>query len=126
MHTKIAKKIFIVDDDQMQTALLEDYLTREIPHEIEVFNTGEDCIKRLAEQPDIVILDYNLNSVFNGAANGIKILEAIKKIDRSIRVIMLSSQDDYGVALLTVTKGAEDYIIKDEDAFEKIAAICRQ
>ncbi len=124
MHSKIAKKIFIVDDDQLQTTMLEDYLTREIKHHVTTFTTGEECIKHLDDQPDIIILDYNLNSVYNGAANGIKILEHIKKMDHAIRVIMLSSQEDYGVALLTVTKGAEDYIIKDDEAFEKIAEIC--
>jgi len=126
MHTKIAKKIFIVDDDQLQAAMLEDRLTREIKHQVVVYTTGEECVRHLDEQPDIIILDYNLNSEYSGAANGIKILETIKKLDRAIRVIMLSSQEDYGVALLTVTKGAEDYVIKDESAFDKIAAICAQ
>ncbi len=126
MHTKIAKKIFIVDDDQLQAAMLEDCLTRDIKHEVVIYATGEECVKHLDEQPDIVILDYNLNSVDNGAANGIKVLETIKKLDHAIRVIMLSSQEDYGVALLTVKKGAEDYVIKDETSFEKIAAICAQ
>ena len=36
---------------------------------------------------------------------------------------MLSSQDAYGTALQTIRKGAEDYVIKDEDAFEKIVSI---
>ena len=126
MHTKIVKKIFIVDDDQLQAAMLEDRLTREIKHQVVIYTTGEECIKHLDDQPDIIILDYNLNSEFSGAANGIKILETIKKLDHGIRVIMLSSQEDYGVALLTVTKGAEDYVIKDETAFDKVAAICAQ
>jgi DNA-binding NarL/FixJ family response regulator len=55
------------------------------------------------------------------AANGIKILEEIKKADRGIRVIMLSSQEAYGTALRTLIRGAEEYVIKDEDAFEKVA-----
>ena len=122
--SKRAKKIFVVDDDEMLSAALEDYLTRKIPHQVSVFNTGEDCLKHLSDEPDIIILDYNLNSVFKDAANGMKILEAIKKEDRNIRVIIPSSQEAYGTALQTITRGAEQYIIKDEDAFEKIAAFC--
>ena len=107
-----AKKIFIVDDDEMLSMALEDYLTRKIPHQVHIFSTGEECLEHLVDEPDIVILDYNLNSVFKDAANGMKILEAIKKEDRSIRVIMLSSQEAYGTALQTITKGATEYIIK--------------
>ena len=36
---------------------------------------------------------------------------------------MLSSQERYVVAMQTIQKGAEQYLIKDKDAFEKIAAI---
>jgi DNA-binding NarL/FixJ family response regulator len=123
MHKKLVKKIFIVDDDEMLSTALEDYLTRKIPHEIHTFSTGEECLTHLIEEPDIVILDFYLNSVSKDAANGMQILDAIKKLDRSIRVIMLSSQDAYGTALQTITKGAEEYLIKGEDAFEKIEAM---
>ncbi len=124
MSKKLVKKIFVVDDDEMITTALEDYLTRKTMHEVKVFSTGEDCMKHFAEEPDIVILDYKLNSISKDAANGLQVLEAIKKLDRDIRVIMLSSQEAYGTALQTIVKGAEEYIIKDADAFEKIAAMC--
>ncbi len=124
MSRKMVKKIFVVDDDEMLSAALEDYLGRKTIHEVQLFSTGEECLKHLRDEPDIIILDYNLNSVFKDAANGMKILEAIKKQDRSIKVIMLSSQEAYGIALQTVTKGAEEYIIKDEEAFEKVASLC--
>ena len=124
MNKKLAKKIFVVDDDEMMSVALEDFLTRKTHHDVHLFNTGEACLEHLDEQPDIIILDYNLNSVYKDAANGMKILEAIKKEDRSIRVIMLSSQEAYGTALQTITKGAEEYVIKAQDAFEKIAALC--
>lgn len=124
MGNKLAKKIFIVDDDEMLTTAMEDILTRDTAHTVRSFNTGEECLKHIAEGPDIIILDYHLNSVSKDVANGMQILETIKKRDNSIRVIMLSSQEAYGTALLTITKGAEEYVIKDEHAFEKIAAMC--
>ncbi len=106
--------------------MLKDQLTRTFPHDVHIFNNGVDCLKHLAEQPDIVILDYNLNSEFKDAANGLKILELIKKLDFGIRVIMLSGQDDYGTALLSITKGAEEYVLKSQDAFEEIEILCNQ
>ena len=124
MGRKMVKKVFIVDDDEMMTMALEDHLTRNTLHEIHVFTTGEECIRNLRLQPDIIILDYNLNSIQKEAANGMKIMEAIKKLNRDIPVILFSSQDAYSVALQSISKGATQYVIKDENAFDNIVAIC--
>jgi len=124
MSKKIVKKIFVVDDDEMMSMALEDYLTRNSMHEIHLFSTGEDCIRSLRLQPDVIILDYNLNSIQKDAADGMKILEAIKQLNRNIVVILFSAQDAYSVALKSINKGATEYVIKDKDAFEKIATIC--
>jgi len=124
MHKKLVKKIFIVDDDKFTSTAMQDYLTRTIQHEVHLFGTGEECLRHLSDGPDIIILDYYLNSVFKDAANGMQILEAIKKTDSSIRVIMLSGQEAYGTAITTITKGAEEYVLKGQDAFEQVAALC--
>jgi DNA-binding NarL/FixJ family response regulator len=123
MAKKIAKKIFVVDDNEMLSMALEDYLTRQTMHEVQLFKTGEECLKRLREQPDVVILDFNLNSENKDAANGMQILEDIKRMNKYIHVIMLSSQEAYGTALQTIRKGAEEYVMKDEAAFKKIVSI---
>ncbi len=124
MSRKMVKKIFVVDDDEMMAMALEDYLTYNTLHEIHIYKTGEECIRNLRMQPDIIILDYNLNSIQKEAANGLKILEAIKKLNRDIPVIIFSSQDAYSVALQSINSGATQYVIKDEKAFENIVAIC--
>lgn len=120
------KKIFIVDDDMMLTEAFKDYLTRKTAHEIHVFSTGEECLKHLSENPEIIILDYYLNTVQKDAANGMEILQVIKKHYPGIHVIMLSSQERYAIALQTIQKGAEQYVVKDEAAFGKISSMIRE
>jgi len=117
------KKIFIVDDDPMLTEAIMDWLTRHVPHNVSTFSTGEECLKHIHEKPDVVVLDYYLNTVSRDAANGIEILKVIKKFDPSVHVIILSSQEHYGIAVQSIQKGAEQYVIKDEKAFEKIASL---
>jgi len=112
--------IFIVDDDDMYTEMLSTHLSSNPRNTIMSYSTGEDCLKNLYNEPQIIILDYNLNMIHKDAANGMKILEQIKKQNSKTRVIMLSSQEQYGVALRTISKGAEQYVIKDEKAFKNI------
>ena len=75
------------------------------------------------ENPEFVILDYTLNDVVADAASGIEILDKIKKTFPSTHVIMLSAQGKYGVAASTIVKGAEHYVVKDNDSFKNISSI---
>jgi DNA-binding NarL/FixJ family response regulator len=121
-----AKKIFIIDDDPFMQESLKDYLIHDVQHQIAVFSTGEDALKHLDEKPDVIILDYNLDSQSKEAASGMEILTTIKKHYPALPVIMLSSQERYAVAMQTIQKGAEQYVIKDKSAFEKIDAIIKE
>lgn len=120
------KKIFIVDDNEMFSQMLSDHLSENAQFTISTFQTGEDCIKNLYINPDLVILDYYLNDKSKEAADGLEILSEIKKYNESIHVIMLSGQEHYGIALQTIAKGAAQYVIKDDHAFEKITAYLQE
>ena len=112
------KKIFIVDGDGMVATMLADQLS--------AFNTGEECLAQLHLHPNLVTLASYLNSVVKDAADGMRILEKIKKLDRQVHVIMLSSQTQYGIALQTVQKGAEQYVIKGKDQFDEIDRLVKE
>jgi len=120
------KKIFIIDGDPMLREALQDWLTRKVPHQIRLFNTGEECLEYMYENPDVIVLDYYLNTVSKDAADGMQILQQLKKLYPDIHVIMLSSQEKYGIAMQTIQKGAEHYVVKDENSFETIAAIINE
>jgi DNA-binding NarL/FixJ family response regulator len=114
------KNVFLVDDDNMSRTMLNDYITANTHHKTTQFATGEDCLEHLATNPDVVVLDFELNTIVRDAKNGLQILEIIKKHYPNIHVIMLSSQERYGLAMQTLAKGAEQYVIKGEEAFEKV------
>lgn len=120
MGTIDYKRIFIVDDNEMFAEMLRDHLSKNPKFKISVYHTGEDCITNLFQNPDLVILDYFLNDVSKEAADGLEILSEIKKHNELIQVIMLSSQEHYGVALQTIARGAAQYVIKNDHAFQKI------
>ena len=119
-------KIFIVDDEPMLTEMLADYLQAQSEHlEVQSFPTGEACLRSLTEQPDLVILDYYLNSKEKDAANGIDILKAIKEKNKALPVVMLSSQESYGTAAQTIQYGAVHYVIKSKNAFAEIYGLIK-
>lgn len=114
-------KIFIVDDEPLLTEMLADYLQEQDASLIvQTFPTGEACLECLDQQPDLVVLDYYLNSKEREAANGIDILKAIKDVNKALPVVMLSSQKSYGTAAKTIGYGAIHYVIKGQDAFNEI------
>lgn len=118
-------KIFVVDDDKFFAEMLSDFLSKNKMYNVQVIPTGKECIDRLHEQPDVIILDYHLDSVSKGGDNGMAVLEKIKKASNKIHVVMLSSQMHYGVAATTIAKGAEQYVIKDEEAFKNLDLILK-
>jgi two-component system OmpR family response regulator len=113
-------KIFIVEDDPMHLQMLQDHLEQMSNFEIKTFGTGEECLKSINEQkeiPDIIFLDYYLNSVVKDAMDGLDVLVEIKKILPETDVVMLSGQDKIQVAVEVMKYGAFDYIVKGESAF---------
>jgi len=109
--------VFLVDDDAIFLKVLEIQFKEKTNFNVKTFSTGEDCINDLSEKPDIIFLDYNLNSSNTSANNGLQILTKIKKIDKNIQVVMMSSQDRMEVAVNCMRNDAFDYIVKGESAF---------
>ncbi len=109
--------IFVVDDDAIQSEMLKDYLSKSNKHTVMAFSNGEECLQNLSQNPDIVFLDYNLNSVKKNAKDGLSVLKEIKKSNHGTEVIMFSGQEKIEVAVNSMSFGAFDYIVKSESAF---------
>ena len=112
--------LFLVDDDTLFLKSLQIEFTQNTESEIQTFASGELCIDSLSQNPDIIILDYYLNSIDINAINGLETLDRIKSINPEIPVIMLSSQDKIDVAVNCMKHQAFDYIVKSETAFLRL------
>lgn len=115
--------LFLVDDDALFLKSLEIEFLQHGDFIIETFATGELCIERLSEKPDVIILDYYLDSVDKNAMNGIKTLDKIKAYDAEIPVVILSCQDKIDVAINCMHHQAFDYVVKSETAFIRLRKI---
>ncbi|MBP2282282.1 DNA-binding NtrC family response regulator [Flavobacterium sp. CG_23.5] len=113
-------KIFLVDDDAVFLKSLEIEFIHHTDFSVETFSTGELCIANLSSNPDVIILDYQLDGIDKTAMNGIETLDKIKEFNPDIPVVMLSSQDKIDVAISCMHHKAFDYVVKSETAFLRL------
>lgn len=116
-------KIFLVDDDALFLKSLEIEFLENADFIVETYPTGELCIANLAQSPDVVILDYQLDGIVENAMNGLETLDKIKTFNPNIPVVMLSSQDKIEVAINCMHHKAFDYVVKSETAFVRLQKI---
>lgn len=85
--------------------------------------SGEDALEKMAQNPDIVILDIKMPGM-----DGHETLSQIKKINPDLPVIMLTGHGDKPSARQALVEGAFDYLSKPCDIdllAEKIKEACR-
>ena len=116
-------KLFLVDDDVVFLKSLEMEFNEHGNFEIETYVSGEQCIDKLSNRPDLIILDYLLDGTDKDAMHGIATLDKIKAYDAGIPVVMLSSQDKIEVAVNCMHHKAFDYVVKSETAFLRLQKI---
>lgn len=115
MQNKQNPLIFVVEDNQMYNKLVVSYLKTNKFTNVESYLSGEEALKNIHKNPDIVIQDYLLDGI-----TGIEVLIKAKKTNPGIEFIFLSGQDSIDVAINSMKYGAYDYIVKDQMALQKL------
>ena len=125
MNTMLSEStdhIFIVEDNEIYSMMLDYVFTKDSHYKFSSFKTGEDCLRNLWQKPKVVILDYNLPG-----KNGYETLLAIKQHNPGIHVLMLTNQKDQSLAVKLLQAGAEDYMLKqgrvDRQISDKIESL---
>lgn len=113
------KLLYIVDDDPFINLLVVKRFTAE-GFRIEAFESGEECLKALDRNPDLIILDYLFLPKGGTAMNGMEILDRIRDKKPDTPIIMLSGQENGEVVLELARKGIADYIIKDNNLLDNL------
>jgi len=87
-------KIFTIEDNLMYGTLIKHTLEKKQNYDVTLFQNGEDCLKHMHLNPDIVTIDYNLPGI-----TGLEILKRINNYNNDIDVIIVSGQTDIEVAV---------------------------
>jgi CheY-like chemotaxis protein len=119
------KLLFVVDDDPFITQLIvkrfnsDEYL-------VEPFEYGEDCLKAMDKNPDLIILDYFFFKSGAKVLNGMEIFDKIKESNADTPVIILSGQDRGDIVLELARKGIDDYVIKDNSLIDNLLTAIKE
>ena len=116
-------QLLVIEDNAQMSEMISDYLQLKFPDAgVTVFNSGEKALEEVKTAPDIIILDYQLDSQNAKALNGLQILMKFKKL-YPVPVIFLTAQEKPEVSANLIKYGAYDYVVKNQQAFVKLEAI---
>lgn len=102
--------IFIIEESLIYKDLIVGHIRSKFP-QIKTFKNGEECLKEMHLNPDIIILDYSLEGY-----NGLELMKRVKETKPEVDFIFLSGQNDVEIAISIMKLGATDYVVKNEKA----------
>lgn len=109
-------KVMLVDDEKLILDGLQKIIKWE-EHKLEITSiaqNGKDAIEQFLKNPvDIIITDINMP-----IKTGLELVEEIKKIDKNVRLIILSGYDAFSYAKQAIFLGVEGYLLKPIDEQE--------
>ena len=89
------KKVYIVEDSNIISDLLERFISNTEGYQAKAFCSGESMIADLENgMPDIILLDYYLDPAKKGLMNGEQVLQKLQILGYEIPVIMLTGLQD--------------------------------
>lgn len=117
---KLVTKVLIADDHDLIRQGLKTLIGFE--EDLKVVAEAENGLKALElfnqNKPDILLLDVNMPVV-----NGIEVLKRVRNGATSVKIIMLTVENDRKTIHDAINTGADGYILKDSAGTEIINAI---
>jgi DNA-binding response OmpR family regulator len=97
--------ILIVDDEDDIISLLKDHFEYN-DYDVLTAGSGEEAIKKVEQQPDIILLDINMPEL-----DGFQVCERIRNFV-SCPIIFLTARIEDADKILGFGLGADDYVVK--------------
>jgi CheY-like chemotaxis protein len=120
----MAKRILLVEDEEIMINLLEKKLKRE-GYEVSIAKDGEKGLEKIREEkPDLILLDIILPKM-----NGFEVMERMKEDEELSKIpVIVISNSGQPVELDRAKKlGAKDWLIKTEfDPEEVVQKVKKQ
>lgn len=103
-------RLLIVDDEQSVREVVSEYFSEQ-GYGVETAGGGEEALALVqTNPPDLVLLDVRMQGL-----DGVATLRRLREIAPQVSVIMVTANEDVGLARETLKLGALDYVAKPFD-----------
>src|SRR5438105_128245 len=103
-------RILVVDDEAPVREVLTEYFATE-GYAVEAAGSGVEALTAIrGGRADLVLLDVRMPGL-----DGVQVLRRIRELDERVPVIMVTANEDVGLARETLKLGAFDYVAKPFD-----------
>lgn len=113
-------RIFVVDDDRHYARMISYRLAKNPDYQVKTFTSGEEVVRHLGEQPDLILLDIMMPGI-----DGIEALRQVRELRPETPVVMVSAQGVIDTAVEAMKLGAYDYITKGQDDLVKLETVVK-
>ncbi len=103
-------KIFVIEDDPWYGELIKYHLELNPEYEVNLFDDAKKCLANLHKRPNLITIDFSLPDM-----TGDELYKAIRKVDSTVPVVVISSQEDISIAVGLMKMGAADYLVKNDN-----------
>jgi DNA-binding NtrC family response regulator len=115
----MTEKILLIDDDTVMLKLMGMLIQGKTPYELVATNNPLEGLELAAQNKfDLVITNLKMPYV-----DGMKILEAVRRVRDDVPVIIMSAYSSLETAMEVMRKGAFDYIIQPVKREQMLVAI---
>jgi len=115
MEKQTTKQIFVIEDNKTEGMLLKLCLGSMKNISVTNFTYGEDLIKNLDKEPEIIIADMMLPDI-----QGEDLIHTIKESCPKTEVIVVSAQKDTELIAKVQRLGVYNYLVKSETCMESL------
>ena|SRR3989338_7100189 len=112
-------KLLIVDDDAQACEYMAELFSKRGQTVISALSGKEGLKAARKEKPDVVLLDVSMPDM-----DGLSLLKEIKRINKDIRVIMVTVASDESVRQEAQKLGADDFVKKPIQKDELVGKVC--
>lgn len=118
--------IFFIDDDKVILNLMEFTFQSRHDYDVVCFETGEECLENLDQNPRLIVLDHILAGVGESRLNGLETLKEIRKVNKEVPVVILTGQGDDTLLSEFMENGANRYLTKDDFFIDSLIETIQQ
>ena len=118
--------IFLVDDNEQVTTLINKKLENEGLTNLMIFNSYAALLAEIEKKPQIIVLDNYLDIDNDDPEISLERFKQLKKQLPDTRIIIFSGETDPDVIHSFIFRGAYTYITKNLEALDKLVFAIKQ